>query len=134
MVGSLSDFLENRLNDHVLGNTAYSAPASVYLALFTAAPTEAGGGTAVSGGGYARLTVTNNTTNWGASTNGIKTNLVQLAWPAATANWGTIVAVAIMDALTSGNMLYYDPAITPITINSGQVARFEAGDLSLTYS
>lgn len=134
MAGSCSDFLENKLNDHVLGGPAYTAPATVYLALYTVAPTDAGGGTAVTGGGYARLAVTNNATNWGPSAAGLKSNLVQLGWPAATANWGTIVAMAIFDAPTAGNMLYYDPAISPITINSGQVARFEAGDIDITFS
>lgn len=65
-----SDFLELELLDHVLGNAAYSAPATVHFAWFTALTGEAGGGTEATGGGYARVAVTNNATNFPAAASG----------------------------------------------------------------
>jgi len=98
MAGSKSDFLELKLLDHVLGNTAYTAPTIVYVALYTVAPTDAGGGTEVTGGAYARVAVTNNITNWPAAAGGLKSNGTEIVFPTATASWGTVVAFAVLDA------------------------------------
>lgn len=132
MAGSFSDFLENELLDHVLGNAAYTAPATVYIALYTAAPTDAGGGTEVSGGSYARLSVTNNATNWPAASAGAKDNGVALTFAAATASWGTVVAFGIFDAVSAGNMLLWADLTTSKTINNGDTAQFNANDLDVT--
>lgn len=128
-----SDYLENRVLDHFLGGVASTAPATVYIALFTAAPTDAGGGTEVSGGSYARVAVTNNATNWPAASAGAKANGTAITFPAPTANWGVVVAFGIFDAATAGN-LYYWGAITPNkTVNNGDPApSFAVGDLDVT--
>ena len=126
-----STFLANELLDHVLGNSAYSAPATVYLALFTVAPTDAGGGTEVSGGSYARKSVTNNTTNFPNASNGSKTLATEQEFPTATGGWGTVVAVGLFDAATNGNLLYWT-TITSQVVNSGSVATFAAA--ALTFS
>jgi hypothetical protein len=107
MPGSKSDFLELELLDHVLGNAAYTAPGTIHVALFTAAPTDAGGGTEVTGGSYARVAVTNNATNFPAASGGLKQNGTAITFPQATADWGTIVAFGLFDASTSGNLLYW---------------------------
>jgi beta-glucosidase-like glycosyl hydrolase len=93
MAGSKSDFLEKELLDHVLGNAAYSAPATVHLALYTVAPSDLGGGTEVVGGGYGRKSVANNATNWPAATGvtATKNNGVAQTFTTATASWGTVV-------------------------------------------
>ena len=132
MAGSKSDFLENTLLDEVLGATDYTPPGTVYLALFTAAPDDTGGGTEVSGGGYARVAVTNNSTNWPAASGGSKSNGVDMTFPQATADWGTVVAFAIFDASTAGNMLYWGDLTTSKTINNGDTAKFAAGDITIT--
>ena len=132
MAGSKSDFLELELLDHVLGNAAYSAPATVYVALYTAAPTDAGGGTEVSGGSYARVAVTNNATNWPAAAAGAKANGTDITFPEATANWGEVVAFAILDAESAGNFLYWADLTASKTINSGDTAKFAVGDLDVT--
>ena len=132
MAGSKSDFLENTLLDEVLGATDYTPPGTVYLALFTAAPDDTGGGTEVSGGGYARVAVTNNSTNWPAASGGSKSNGVDMTFPQATADWGTVVAFAIFDASTGGNMLYWGDLTTSKTINNGDTAKFAAGDITIT--
>lgn len=127
-----ADFLENELLDHVLGNAAYAAPATVDVALYTAAPTDAGGGTEVSGGSYARKAVTNNATNWPAASGGAKSNGTAITFAAPTANWGTIVAFAIFES-GNNNMLYWGLITPNKTVNNGDPApSFAVGDLDIT--
>jgi len=132
MAGSKSDFLENELLDHVLGNAAYSAPATVYVALYTAAPTDAGGGTEVTGGSYVRKSVTNNVTNWPAASGGAKANGTEITFIEATASWGEVVAFGIFDAESGGNLLYWADLTVSKTIGSGDTAKFAVGDLDVT--
>ena len=132
MAGSFSDFLENELLDHVFGAAAYTAPVTAYIALFTAAPTDAGGGTEVSGGSYARLAVTNNATNFPAASGGAKANGVDFTFVSATANWGTVTSFAIFDAVSAGNMLCWATLAVSKAVNSGDTAKFLTGDLDIT--
>lgn len=129
---SLSDYLELKLLDHLFGNTAYSAPATLYLALFTVAPTDAGGGTEVSGGGYARKAVTNNATNWPAAASGSKSNGTVITFNQASANWGTVVAFGIFDASTGGNLLVYGSVSPGVVVNNADTASFGVGSLTIT--
>lgn len=129
---SKSNYLENKLLDHVFGATSYSAPATLYIALYTSDPTDADSGTEVSGGSYARQAVTNNTTNWPAASGGSKSNANAIVFPAATAAWGTVTHVGIRDALTGGNLLYSGALGTPKTVNNGDVFSFAAGQLTIT--
>lgn len=128
-----SDYLENRVLDHFLGATASSAPATVYVALFTAAPTDAGGGTEVTGGSYARVAVTNNATNWPAAAAGAKANGTAITFPAPTAAWGVIVAFGIFDAAAAGNLFWWGLVTPNKTVNNGDPApAFAVGDLDVT--
>lgn len=112
--------------DHVFGGVPYSAPSTLYLGLYTVAPTDTGGGTEVSGNAYARqvaaFTVTNDTAS----------NTSAIEFPTATGSWGTIVAVGIFDNLTSGNLLAYGNLTASKTIALGDVFRVPAGDLDIT--
>jgi hypothetical protein len=123
---SFTNYLETELLDHVFAGNAYSSPAAVYVGLFTAAPGEAGGGTEVSGGSYARqagsFAVSGNTATTDAA----------IEWPTATASWGTISHIAIFDASTSGNMLAYASLSASKTIASGDVFRIPSGDIDIT--
>lgn len=121
-----SDFLENELLDHVLRNSSYTPPTTVYIGLYTTAPTDAGGGTEVSGGSYARQSVAFNAASGGATANTSDIN-----FPVATANWGTIVAVGLFDASTAGNLLYWN-TITSVPINDTEQLRFLAGEIDVT--
>lgn len=132
MAGSKSDYLENKLLDHVLGNVAYSAPATVHVALYTTAPTDAGGGVEVSGGSYVRKAVTNNLTNWPEAAGGAKANGTEIAFPVATADWGKVVAFAILDAESAGNFLYWGDLAAEKTVKDGDTAKFAVGDLEIT--
>jgi len=132
MTGSKSDYLENELLDHVLGGADYGRPATVHVALYTVAPTDAGGGTEVSGGAYARVPVTNNATNWPAASAGAKSNGTEITFPTAEADWGECVAFAILDAASNGNFLYWADLTTSKTIGNGDTAKFGVGDLVIT--
>jgi hypothetical protein len=126
---ALSDFWENEILDHVLSAATYTPPVTVYLALYTVAPTDAGGGTEVTGGSYARVAITNNATNFPAAVAGSKTLATAATFPAATANWGTIVAIGLFDAATAGNLLLWT-TITNRAVNSGDTPFFAANALT----
>lgn len=126
MAQNKTNYLENAVINHVLRNIALASPATVYVGLFTAAPGEAGGGTEVSGGAYARQAVT-----FIAPVDGATENSADVTFPVAMANWGTITHFAIFDALTVGNMLYHGTLTTARTVNSGDQAKFLAGALDV---
>ena len=125
-MAGISDYLETKILQHVFGGTAYTAPTTLYVSLYTVAPTDSTSGTEVSGGGYARqtaaFTVSGNTAS----------NTAAIEYATATANYGTVVAVGILDALTSGNLLAYANLTASKTVSSGDVFRFDAGDLDIT--
>jgi len=131
MAGSKSNYLEDELNDHVLGGADYVRPGTVYIALFTVAPTDAGGGTECTGGSYVRKSVVNNATQWPASASGLKSNGEIITFITATANWGTCVAFAIFDAESAGNMLYWADLTVNKDVNDGDTAKFAVGDLDI---
>lgn len=135
MAGSFSDYLEAAVLNHVFGATSYSAPGTLYVALFTAAPSDSGGGTEVTGGSYARVAVTNNTTNFpnasGTSPTS-KSNGTTITFPTASASWGTVVAFGIFDASSSGNLICWADLTANKTIASGDTASFAASALAIT--
>jgi hypothetical protein len=108
--------------------TAGSAtrPTAWYVGLFTAAPSDTGGGTEVSGNAYVREAVTF-TVSGDLATNGSA-----IEWPTATGNWGSITHIAVFDAATSGTMLLHGELATAKTISTGDVLRIPAGDLDIT--
>lgn len=118
--------------DHVLGGGDYTRPGTVYVALYTAAPTDAGGGTEVTGGSYARVSVSNNNTNWPAAAAGAKSNGTAITFPTATADWGTAVAFALLDASSGGNFLFWATLTTNRAILTGDVPSFAIGTLVIT--
>ena len=128
MAGSFSDYLEDKLLKHVFTNTAYTSPTTIYVGLFTVAPTDTGGGTEVSGTSYVRKTGA--FTVSGTST--LATNSASIEFDAAGSSWGTIVAVALFDASTAGNMLAFADLTSSKVIDTGDVLRIPAGDLDIT--
>jgi hypothetical protein len=124
--------LELKVLDGVLGGPDFTHPATVYIALYTATPNDTGGGTEVTGGAYARASVTNNSTNWPAASAGAKSNGTDITFPTATANWGTVVSFGIFDASTSGNLLFWGDVTPNKAINNGDTAKFATGQISIT--
>ena len=128
-MAGFSDYLEDKVLDHVFGGNAYTAPSTLHVALYTVAPTDTGGGTEVSGGGYVRKTATFNVSGTNPTT---ASNTAATEYPTATANYGTVVAVGIFDASSSGNLLAYANLTTSKVVSTGDVFRFNTGDLDIT--
>lgn len=138
-----TNYLENKLVDHQFRSATYAKPTAAWIALYTAAPSDAGGGTEVAGGGYARVNLPPLDTNWtatqggttGASsgTGGATSNAVVVTFPVPSADWGTVTHVAIFDAATGGNPILWAPLTTPRDILTGDPApRFPPGSLAIT--
>lgn len=104
--------LANAINDFYFGGAALTPPATFYVALFSVAPTVSGGGTEFSGGGYARVAVTNNNTNFPASVSGSKGIGAAVTFPTLTADHPDAVAFGLFDAVSGGNFLGWG-LITP---------------------
>lgn len=126
-MAEMSTYLENAMVNAVLRNTTYTSPATVYVALFTTDPTDAGTGTEVSGNAYQRTAVT-----FGAPSSGVTTNSGAVTFPTATGSWGTVTHIGIMDASTSGNLLFHTALDTSKTITSGDIFTISTGNLSVT--
>jgi hypothetical protein len=126
-MAEMSNYLENALINVTLRATAYTAPTTVYLALYTTDPTDADTGTECTGTSYARQSIT-----FGAPSNGVSTNTAAIEFPQAGGAWGTITHIGIRDALTVGNLLYHTPLDASKTIATGDVFRVAVGSLSVT--
>ncbi len=120
----ISDYLEAAVLNHVLRGVTYTPPAARCVALYTSNPTDADTGTEVSGGGYARQSVT-----FAAPAGGAVQNTADIVFPTATAAWGTITHVGIRDAVTGGNLLFYGSLSTPKTIGVGDTFKLPVGQL-----
>ena len=128
-MSGFSDYLEDKVLEHVFGGNAFTAPTTLYVALYTVAPSDTGGGTEVSGGAYARQTGTFTVSGTNPTT---ASNTAAIEYPTATADYGTVVAVGILDASSSGNLLAYSTLDSSKVVSSGDVFRFNAGDLDIT--
>jgi hypothetical protein len=126
-MAEMSNYLEGALINATLRNTAYTSPAAVYIGLYTSDPTDANTGTEVSGGSYTRTAVT-----MGAPSNGVSTNTAAVEFPQASGSWGTVGWIGILDATSSGNLLYHTALDTSKTISSGDIFKIAIGGLSVT--
>jgi hypothetical protein len=132
MANNITTYLKNKILDHILGRTTYTAPATIYAALFSVRPAVDGtGGTELAGDGYARVAVTNNATSFPAASGGSKENGVAVTFDPATADWNTVVCVVFMDASSSGNMLLISDVISVI-VTEATVFYYDPGDLIFT--
>lgn len=142
-MAAMSDYLENKLIDQLFRGQAFTFPSTLHVALLTAAPSDTGGGTEVTGGSYARVPVTASLANFAGTqsagsttassgTSGTTSNNGAISFPAPTANWGTVVAFGIYDAASAGNLLFSGSLGTNKTINNGDAApSFAAAALSI---
>jgi len=137
--GEISTYLANKLLDLMFDNTVYSAPAT-YVGLTTATVADSDTGstiTEVSGGSYARKQVNVNggaSPTWDLASGGLVDNTHDITFTTSTASWGTLESVVIIDALTAGNLLFYDNAMTNQAVASGDTVKFAIGDLDIQMS
>ena len=129
-MAGFTDYLENKVLLHVFGGTAYTAPSTLYVGLFTAAPSDTGGGTECAGGSYARKSMPDMTVSGTSPTQA--TNGAAVEFATATGAWGTVTHCGVFDAASSGNLLGWAALTASKTVSSGDVFRFDAGDLDIT--
>lgn len=126
-MSDMCDYLEDELIDHILRNSAFVSPTTIYAALLTADPGEAGStANEIAGGGYTRLPVA-----FDAPVDGVTQNTFDIEWPQATADWGVITHVLVMDAETGGNPLFHKVLPTAKTITSGDFFKIPIGSLTV---
>lgn len=135
-MSAASNYTENKVLDHALGTASWTAPSTVYLGLFTntsgnaATNLEAGTLTdevTTAGSAYGRETI-----SFGSASGGSASNSGTVTFSAATSNWGTITHVAVMDAATGGNVLFWGAVTTSKTIESGDTFQVSSGNLSIS--
>lgn len=131
---SISDYLENVLLNLSFGAVAWPGgrPATHYIALYTSPPSDSGGGTQVSGGGYARKSVSANGTNYGVTAM-VASNNLDISFTAATAAWGTVTHFGIFDAASGGNLLFWAPLAAEKTVAIGDTITIAAGAMTFTF-
>jgi len=144
LTSGMSDYFANKLIDLIFRAQAYSMPANLYAAYTTTAPTNAGGGTEPSVGGYARVAVPSTLSGWGPTQGDLSTdassgtggrigNRAAIIFPAPSADQGTAGWAKLMDASTSGNlMLWRALAQAKSVLSSGPAPRFPIDDFGIT--
>ena len=126
-MSAMSDYLENKVLDHILATTSYTAPATVYVGLSTGSFADDNSGTELSGSGYARVAA-----SVGAASSGTASNDAAVEFSAATGDWGTISHFGIFDASTSGNLLIHGSFTASKVIANGDILRIQTGDLDVS--
>ena len=128
-MAGFTNYTENLVLNWVFTSNSATRPTAWYVALYTVAPGESGGGTECSGTSYARQTATFTVTGTAPTT---ASNSAAIEFPTAGGSWGTIVAAAILDASTAGNMIAFADLTTSKAIDTGDVLRFNTGALTVT--
>lgn len=134
-MSAATNVLEDEIIKHLFRTGSFTKPTVLAVALFTAAPGEAGGGTEVTGGSYARAQLNPLDANWAAPSggNGQTSNVNALAFPTPSANWGVVTHFAIFDATSGGTMLIFGALAQSKTINNGDPApQFNANQLTIS--
>lgn len=130
-MGSISDYLELELLDHVFGVGAYTVPSNIYVALSTGDPTDDGSGLAEpSGNGYARK----DHNSWDAAAARLTENTGVITFAQATGAWGTITHYALFDAITGGNMLAHGSLATSKSVVSGNTPSIADGEIEVSFN
>lgn len=143
-MSAMSDYLENKLVDHIFRATAFTMPAALHVGLFTAAPSDAGGGTEVAGNAYARAQLNPSASNWantqnsgtGASTGntGATSNSVAITFPTPTGAWGLVTHFGIFDAAAAGNLIAQGALTASKSPTTGDTVNFPPGSLVATFA
>jgi len=138
-MSKMSNYLENKLIDHIFRNITFTKPTSLAVALCTATPTDYSTGATIAEvpnrNGYARISISSNTTNWSAaeSENGTTYNKTAITFGSPTGVWGTITSIAILDSATwgEGNVLFWSNIDTPQAINLGKTFSIPIENLTI---
>jgi len=129
-MAGLSTYAQQKVLEHIVGKTSFTMPANVWVALYTAAPSDAGGGTEVTGGSYARKQTTG--TDWGSASGTSIANAAVITFVTPSASWGTVTHFAIMDAVTAGNQIGWAALTASQAVGTGNTVSFAIGALTIT--
>lgn len=129
MKGALTSLAAEKLLKHFVGKEAYTMPATVWIGLFSTVPSALTSGVEITGGGYARKSYAGS--GWAISTDATITTTGTIMFDTATADWGTVAAVGVFDALTSGNLLWFAELEPSITVNTGKAVFLSSLSLSI---
>ena len=134
-MAGLTNYLEDKIVNHVFGSTTYTKPTNWYVGLLTATPSDSAAGTEVTGGSYARQVCAFTITGSGIAQ---AVNTSAITFPTATADWGIVGWVGIYDALSGGNLVAYQnlqqsdfSTSTTKTINDGDIFKFNASTIKI---
>jgi len=144
-MSAMSDYLENKLIDQLFRGQTAPTISGLHVGLLTAAPSDSGGGTEVSGNAYARVNLAPTLANWAGTqaagsttassgTGGQTSNNSTITFPTPTGTWGTVTHFAIYDASTGGNLLFWGALTIAKTINQSDTVSFAAGQLAITFA
>jgi len=128
-MAALSDHAEKLLLDWMMTSGTATRPTAWFVALYTAAPSDAGGGTEVSGAGYVRQAVAFNAA---ATPGGTTSNTADVSFTAAGGDYGTVTHLGIFDASSSGNLLWHGILTASKAVEDGDTITFSAGNIDLT--
>ena len=128
-MAALSDHAEKLLLDFLMTTGTATSPTNWYVALYTAAPSDSGRGTEVSGAGYARQSVAFDAA---ATPGGTTSNSADVSFTATGGNYGTVTHLGIFDASSSGNLLWHGALTADKTVEDGDTITFTAGNIDLT--
>lgn len=147
LTGGGSDYTANKLLDFIFRGQAFTFPATLYAGLFTAAPSNAGGGTEVGGGvGYARVSITGSLANWAGTqaaastvastgTGGQTSNNAAITFGTPTGSWGSVGWVGFYDAASTGNLIFWAALAAVKTVTSGAAPpSFAAAAQTITWA
>lgn len=123
-MANLSNYAESEILQWLMTEETVTRPTTWFLALYSAAPSDAGGGTELTGNGYARQAI-----DFG--TDGL-TNTADVEFTASGDDWLEATHVGIHDAVSAGNLLWHGAMTTPKTAEDGDTIRFAAGEVDLS--
>tara|TARA_E500000318_G_scaffold54908_1_gene51098 strand:+ start:438 stop:824 length:387 start_codon:yes stop_codon:yes gene_type:complete len=126
-MSAMSDYLENKVLDHILATTSYTAPATVYVGLSTGSFGDDNSGTELSGSGYGRIAA-----SFGSAASGTASNDAAIEFSAATGSWGTVSHFGLFDASTSGNLLIHGALTSSKVIETGDILKVAVGDMDIS--
>lgn len=144
-MSAMQNYLENGLVDFIFRAQSLTIPATIYVGLFTAAPSDSGGGTEVTGGQYARAAITRSLAAWAGTqsagstttstgTGGLTSNNTAITFTTPTAGWGTITHFGVFTNQTGGDLLFHGSLSVPQTIQAGNSVSWAAGQFQVTLS
>ena len=134
-MAGLTNYLEDKIINHVFGSTTFTKPTNWYVGLLTASPSDSSEGTEVTGGSYARQICAFTITGSGVAQ---AVNTSAITFPTATADWGIVGWIGIYDAASSGELVAYQnlqksdfSTTTTKTVNDGDIFKFNASTIKI---